>query len=158
RYARALVDVVTSSSAGGDPRRITAQLREFDRLLQGNDELKILFTTPAVPVAKKRGVLAQNVPALQMEPTAHNFIGVILQNERIPLLSEMIDAFEQLLNERLGIVLAQITSARPLGDAEKKELDGALRKRTGKQVQLSFSLDPTLIGGVMARVGSTIYD
>jgi F-type H+-transporting ATPase subunit delta len=76
----------------------------------------------------------------------------------MPLLGDMISSFEQLLNERLGIVDARITSAKPLADADKEQLDRALRARTGKQVRMSFSLDPNLIGGVLAQVGSTIYD
>jgi F-type H+-transporting ATPase subunit delta len=62
------------------------------------------------------------------------------------------------LNERLGIVVAQISSAHALGDAEKQELEKALRVRTGKQVRMRFSIDSGLIGGVTAQVGSTIYD
>ena len=161
RYARALVDVVAGRSAasgGRDPRAITAQLREFEQLLEQNAELKVLFATPAVPVAKKRAVLASLAPIAGMEPVTQNFLTVLLQHDRIPLLGEMVEAFELLLNERLGVVVAQVTSARALDESERQELAGALRKRTGKQVQMNFALDPSLIGGVLAQVGSTIYD
>jgi F-type H+-transporting ATPase subunit delta len=160
RYARALVDAVMGAAGGSpsDPHRMATQLKEFDQLLQQSDELQILFATPAVPLLKKRAVLAAIVPKMDLEPLAHNFLGVLLQNERMPLLGDMIEAFEQLLNERLGVVVAQIVSARPLENAEKQELDRALRARTGKHVQMNFSLDRSLIGGVLAQVGSTIYD
>jgi F-type H+-transporting ATPase subunit delta len=160
RYARALVDAVMAPAGGSpsDPRRIPSQLKEFAQLLEQSDELQTLFATPAVPLPKKRAVLAAIVAKMDMGPLAHNFLGVLLQNERMLLLGDMIEAFEQLLNERLGVVVAQIISASPLEDAEKQELDRALRARTGKQVQMSFSLDRSLIGGVLAQVGSTIYD
>src|SRR5262249_53422777 len=128
------------------------------QLLQQNADLRILFATPAVPLPKKRAVLAEIAPMIPLDSLTHNFLGVLLHNERMPLLNDMTEAFDQLVNERLGIVIAEISSARPLGDAEKQELDRALRARTGKQVQMSFSLDPSLIAGVQARVGSTIYD
>lgn len=157
RYARALVDVVTSPGAG-DPRILTAQLREFEELLQQNAELKILFTTPAIPLKKKLAVLSEIARKMDLRAVAQNFLSVVLEHERFSVLGEIVEAFELLLNERLGIVVAQVSSARALGDAEKQELEKALRERTGKQVQLSFSLDSELIGGVIAQVGNTIYD
>lgn len=161
RYARALVDVATAPRAEmtpRDPRVIATQLAEFGELLQQSLELRILFSTPAIPAAKKKAVLAEMTPLLGLEPLTHNFLSVILQHDRIPLLGEIVEAYESLLNERLGVVVAEITSARQLGDAEKQDLANALRARTGKQVQMNFSLDPNLIAGVVAQIGSTIYD
>jgi len=161
RYARALVDVLIPPGASGpvhDPQDITAQLKEFEQVLEQSAELKILFGTPAIAAAKKRAVLAGIAPMIPLGATAHNFLAVVLQNERIALLGDIVEAFNQLVNERMGLVVAEISSAHPLGDAEKQQLDQALRARTGKQVQMSFTLDPTLIGGVLAQVGSTIYD
>ena len=159
RYARALVDAVMDPKGPTpDPHRIAAQLKDFAQLLRQSAELRVLFATPAVPLPKKRSVLAEIAPLIPLDSLTHNFLGVLLQNERMPLLGDMVEAFEQLVNERLGVVVAEISSARALGDAEKQELDRALRTRTGKQVQMSFSLDPSLIAGVLARVGSTIYD
>jgi F-type H+-transporting ATPase subunit delta len=160
RYARALVDVVTSPGGPvmGDSRLLTSQLREFAQLTEQNAELKILFTTPAIPINKKLAVLSEIAPKMGLDALAQNFLGVVLQHERFPLLGEMVEAFELLLNERLGIVVAQVSSARVLGEVEKQDLERALRQCTGKQVQMHFSLDPRLIGGVTAQVGSTIYD
>jgi F-type H+-transporting ATPase subunit delta len=160
RYARALVDVVlpTEGPAPGDPRALTAQLREFAQLMEQNAELQILFSTPAIPMKKKLAVLLELAPKLGLQPVAQNFLSVVLQHERISVLDEIVDAFELLLNERLGIVVAQVTSARSLGEEERKELEKALQERTGKQVRMSFAVDPGLIGGVSAQVGSTIYD
>ena len=161
RYARALVDVVTAPGAVAaprDPRVVASQLAEFEQLLQQNAELRILFTTPAIQVVKKNAVLGGIAPMLGLEPLTHRFLSVVLEHQRIPLLGEITEAYEFLLNERLGVVVAQVTSARPLGETEKQDLARALRTRTGKQVQMTFSLDPGLIGGVVAQVGSTIYD
>jgi F-type H+-transporting ATPase subunit delta len=142
----------------GDLPVLTSQLQEFSQLMQQNAELRILFSTPAIPMKKKLAVLSGIAPKMEIQKVAQSFLSVVLEHERFPVLGEIVDAFELLLNERLGIVVAQISSAHALGDEEKRELEKALRVRTGKQVQMRFSLDPGLIGGVTAQVGSTIYD
>ena len=160
RYARALVDVVSGPGgfAAGDPRILVAQLKEFEQLLGQNAELNIFFATPAIPGTKKMAVLSEIAPKMGVHPLAQNFLAVVLEHDRFVLLGEIVEAFELLLNERMGIVVAEVSSARALGEAEKQALETALRQRTGKQVQMSYSLDPALIGGVTAQVGSTIYD
>ena len=160
RYARALVDVVTSPEgpASGDPQVLIAQLRDFSVLMTQNAELEILFNTPAIPMKKKAAVLSEIGQHVGQHVVTRNFLRVVLEHERISSLEEIVEAFELLLNERLGIVVAQVSSARVLGESEKQELEKALIGRTGKRVQMNFSLDPGLIGGVTAQVGSTIYD
>ena len=161
RYARALADTVGTPGAGGaakDPQAIASQLAEFQALLSGSGELRILFSTPAVIADKKKAVLAELAKAMGLEPVTRNFLSVVIDHDRMGLLGEITEAFEALLNERLGIAVAEVTAARPLEEAEKQELTRALAAKTGKQIRLNFSLDAGLIGGVVARVGSTIYD
>ena len=161
RYARALVDALLGQRPGLPPTAAEAipnQLEAFHSLLEENAELRILFSTPAISAAKKRTVLDALASRLGWEPLTRNFLTVVIQHDRMNLLGEIAAAFRTLLEERLGITVAAITTARPLDEAEKQELESALRVRTGRQVRLSFSLDSGLIGGVTARVGSTIYD
>ena len=143
RYARALVDALTGQRTEVPPaalETIPAQLDAFETLLRENAELRILFSTPAISTAKKLAVLAELTPRLELEPLTRNFLSVVIRHER------------------RGVAVAEIATARPLDEAEKQELAGALAVRTGRQVRMNFSLDPALIGGVTARVGSTIYD
>jgi F-type H+-transporting ATPase subunit delta len=161
RYARALVDAVTGQKAGVSPAALAAipvQLDAFETLLHENAELRILFSTPAISTAKKRAVLAELASRLELEQLTKNFLNVVIQHDRMSLLGEIAASFRTLLDERTGVAVAEITTARPLEEAEKQELAGALAARTGRQVRLKFSLDADLIGGVTARVGSTIYD
>ncbi len=161
RYARALVDTVVipgPTEGARDPRAIAAQLSEFTALLKEHGDLRILFSTPALTAAKKKAVLAELAPRLAIEPLTRNFLNVVIDHDRMPLVGEIVEAFQSLLDERLGVAVAEIATARPLGETEKQELAGALRARTGKQVRMNFSLDPGLIGGIVARIGSTIYD
>ena len=161
RYARALVDALTGQRTEVPPaalETIPAQLDAFEVLLRENAELRILFSTPAISTAKKLAVLAELAPRLELEPLTRNFLSVVIRHDRINLLGEIAAAFRTLLDERMGVAVAEIATARPLDEAEKQELAGALAVRTGRQVRMNFSLDPALIGGVTARVGSTIYD
>ena len=161
RYARALVDAVTGQRVGVSPAAlaaIPAQLDGFETLLRENAELRTLFSTPAISTAKKRAVLTELSTRLELEPLAKNFLNVLIQHDRMSLLGEIAAAFRTLLDERTGVAVAEVTTARPLEEAEKQELAGALAARTGRQVRMKFSLDPGLIGGITARVGSTIYD
>lgn len=161
RYARALVDTIAGPGATvavRDPETVTAQLEAFHSLLQENAELRVLFSTPAIAAAKKRAVLGELAARLELEPLTRNFLNVIVHHDRMNLLGEIAASFRMLLDERLGVTVAEVTAARTLEEGEKEELARALSARTGKQVRMTFSLDPTLIGGLMARIGSTIYD
>ena len=161
RYAHALVDIVTrpaATEAGKDPKAVAAQLAEFRALLAENSELRILFSTPAVTAAKKKAVLGELALLLELDAAVRNFLKVLIDNDRMILLGEITEAFDSLLDERLGVVLAEITTARALDETEQKQLADALHAKTGKQVRMNFSLDRELIGGIAARIGSTIYD
>jgi len=161
RYARALVDALTGQRVAASAaalEQIPAQLDEFEALLRENHELRILFSSPAVSTVKKRSVLAELGSRLKLEQLTRNFLNVVIQHDRMNLIGEITAAFRTLLDERTGMAVAEVTTARPLDDAAKQELAEALSARTGRQVRMKFALDPALIGGVTARVGSTIYD
>ena len=161
RYARALVDALLGERAGvqaSAAESIALELEAFQTLREENPELRILFSTPAISTSKKRAVLAELAPRLGLTPLTRNFLNVVTQHDRMNLLAEIAPAFRTLLDERLGVAVAEITTARPLDEAEKQDLTGALRARTGREVRIQYSLDPAVIGGAVARVGSTIYD
>jgi F-type H+-transporting ATPase subunit delta len=165
RYARALVDVVTAPGVSGaqptlqiDPQKVVEELKTFEKLLSDNPELRIVSATPAIPPERKRAVIDQIAPLAGLSNISRNFIKVVLDHERMGDLTEIIEGFQTLLNERLGIAVAEVTSARPLEEGEKILLASALKVRTGRQVQVSYSQDPSLIAGVVARIGSTVYD
>ena len=161
RYARALVDTLFGQRAGvpaSAAESVAAELEAFQSLLGENPELRILFATPAISKSKKQAVLAELTPRLGLTPLARNFLNVVLQHDRMNLLSEIAAAFRTLLDERMGVAVAEISTARPLDEAEKQALAGALRARTGREVRMQYSLDPAVIGGAVARVGGTIYD
>jgi F-type H+-transporting ATPase subunit delta len=87
-----------------------------------------------------------------------NFVYLIVDHRRTEMLPEILQAFREELNARLGIVEAEVTSARELSAGEKKELTSVLERRTGKKVEARFQMDEALLGGAIVRLGSTIYD
>lgn len=155
RYAGALADVVLN---GGDKKTIQTELETFGRMIKDNQQLAEVFQNPAIGQHSKEKVLESLIGKTNPSKTTANFLRVLLRNNRLTELSEINERFETVLAERSGIVAAQITSARPLGDAEKAELQANLAKMTGKQITLNFKEDANLIGGVVTRIGSTVYD
>ena len=103
-------------------------------------------------------VLNRLIEMARPRPTTANFLKVLLQNQRLTELGEINRKFAQVLDERAGVVAATVTTARPIASAGHEQLRGTLAALTGKQVRIDFVTDPELIGGVVTRIGSTVYD
>lgn len=155
RYATALADVVTKS---GDTAAVKSELKTWDELISSNAELHSAFSSPAVPQAKKSGVLEGLIGRTKPTKTTANFLRVLLQNNRLTDLAAINERFDSVIEEREGVVQAYVASAHELSEDQKAELKTNVEKLTGKKVTLNFSIDPELIGGVVTRVGSTVYD
>ena len=95
---------------------------------------------------------------IKPSPTTANFLKVLLQNGRLTDLTAINDRFAAVLDERSGLVAAEITSARELPTGEKAEFETSLAALTGKTVNVNYAVDPNIIGGVVTRIGSTVYD
>ena len=154
RYAKALLDVLylTKAEAGYQ------QLQSFSALLKEQPPARRLLENPALSTDRRRRFLREISDASGFDRRIANFIDILIDRNRLGLLDEIIDAYQKLLDERLGVVRAQVTSARPLGRLQQRELAAKLEQATGKQVRMEVAVDPSLIGGVIAKVGSTIYD
>ena len=158
RYARALVDVVFTPGNNLDPVAASSQLRTVQELISGSPELHIALSTPAVSTARKRAVMEKIAGRLGLAPLIRNFLFVLINHRRVPQLMEIREAFDELTDERMGFVLADVASARPLSERQNAEVGEVLSRLSGKQVKLRASVDPDLLGGVVARIGSTVYD
>ena len=158
RYANALVDVVVSSSSQIDPALAVSQLRSFEAAVKSAPELNIVLASPAVSAARKRQVIRRVGEALGLERIILNFLLVLSDHRRAHALSEMIQAFNVLVDERLGFLHAEVVSATELTEEQRGRLSAELTKLAASQVRMRFTVDPDLIGGVTARVGSKVYD
>ena len=155
RYAVALADVVLSR---GEAREVREELAAWDELLRSNAQLLEVLRHPTIPYERKRGVLEDLITRTRPRPTTANFLKVLLQNHRLAELSEVNAQFAQELDRRSNVVTAQVTTARPLTSDAQEALRARLGELTGSTVRLQFEVDEDLIGGVVTRIGSTLYD
>ena len=155
RYATALADVVLQR---GEAREIQDELNAWEEILQTNANLREVFANPTIALDKKRAVLNKLIGMTQPRPTTVNFLKVLLQNQRLTELGEINRRFAQVLDERAGVVAATVTTAGPVSDDAQQRLRAKLLDLTGKKVRIDFAVDPELIGGLVARIGSTVYD
>jgi F-type H+-transporting ATPase subunit delta len=158
RYANALVDVVVSPNSGVDPALAVSQLRSFEDALRTAPELGTVLASPAVSAARKRQVIRRVADALGLERVIRNFLLVLSDHHRAAALADMIRAFEILMDERLGFLHAEVASASELTQQQRDQLAVELGRLAASQVRMKFVVDPDLIGGVTARVGSKVYD
>jgi F-type H+-transporting ATPase subunit delta len=157
RYAKALADV-TTAAAGLRPEEALSQLRAFEAALAASQELQNALSTPAVPASRKRAVVARIADILKLSLIARNFLFVLIDHRRIALLGEILHSFELIVDERLGFARAEVSSPRELTESQRGAISGQLERLTGKRIRMRFAVDPALIGGVVARIGSTVYD
>jgi F-type H+-transporting ATPase subunit delta len=155
-YARAFADVVLSSHLDAD--RSIAELRTIASLLDQSSDLRRVWENPAVPAEQKRRVLDVIAERDGISKQVRNLAAVLIDHRRVHFLEPIIAQLEKELDARLGFAEADITSARPLGDAEKREFEAQVGKLTGKKVRARYGQDESLLGGAVVRVGSTIYD
>jgi F-type H+-transporting ATPase subunit delta len=158
RYARALAEIVTAPESPLKPDDAVAQLAAIDAVLQESLELRTALETPAIQNSRKRAVMTKVMEKTGAATLIRNFIYVVIDHRRIRAFHEIREAFELQLDERLGFVRAEVTSAAPLNQPLSAGLEAELSKLTGKRMRLKFDVDPSLLGGVVARIGSTVYD
>ena len=155
-YARAFADVVLDTHLDAD--RSIAELRVIASLLAESVELRRVWENPAIPAEQKRRVLDIIAERDGIPKQVRNLVAVLIDHRRIHFLQPIIAQVEKELDARLGFAEAQITSARELGDAEKREFEAQVGKLTGKRVRARYGRDASLLGGAVVRLGSTIYD
>jgi len=158
RYARALVDIVMAAGSPLKPDDAVAQLAAIEAVIQESPELRTALLTPAIQTSRKRAVMAKLLEKTGASPLMRNFVYVVIDHRRIGVVGEIREAFELQLDERLGFVRAEVSSAAPIDHRSSASLESELSKLTGKRMRLRFDIDPELLGGVVARIGSTVYD
>lgn len=155
RYASALADVALEQKTA---EKVKAELGSFVDLVGDSADLRNFLASPAVQREPKQAVVEKLVTRLGASKTLRNFLFVLVENRRTQVLPEIQQAYERELNTRLGIAEAHVVSARELSAAERAELEKSLGKITGKRIKAMYGEDPSLIGGAVVWIGSTVYD
>ena len=156
RYARALLDVVVKEK--GDLQQIEAQLSDFVQLFKQHPTLERAMLNPAVPVPRKRAVIAELTRAAKVTPVLAKLMALLADRDRLVLLPDLLAAYRERLLDHLQVVRAEVTTAVALPADRAKAVEQSLTRMTGRTVTLQTRVDAAIIGGVIARIGSTVYD
>jgi F-type H+-transporting ATPase subunit delta len=156
RYARALVEAILAQKI--DPDIARQQLRSIVEAVHESVELRRVWESPAISAEQKRAVLDAIARQMNALKPIRNFVAVLIDHRRIAMLDDITRQFEIELDAQLGFAQAEISSARQLSAEERSVLESQIERLTGKKVRARYASNPELLGGVMVRVGSTIYD
>ncbi len=157
-YAQALADAVFQGNSGLTPSEAVKQLSEAVSLFSSSEDLHRVLLSPAVPRSKKAGLVGRLLDQDGLNRLIRNFLMVIVEHRRIGELDRIKESFEAAVDEHQGLVRAEITSAQELNEAQRQEIVTALSAAAGKQIRPVYKIDPTILGGVVARFGSKEFD
>ncbi len=155
RYATALADVVLERKEAAEVQR---ELAAWEQILESSLQLREVFRNPTIALDQKRAILNDLIQRTRPRRTTINFLKVLLQNQRLIELSEINRKFADILDERAGMIAATVTTARPVAESLRKNLYTKLSTLTSKKVRIDFATDQDLIGGLVTRIGSTVYE
>ena len=155
QYATALADIAMAQGAAD---AVTQQLAGFGALYAESGELRNFLSSPAVTREAKHRVIEKLLSRVGGSKIVRNFLFVVIDHQRTHLLPEIIAAVQEEVKKRKGITEAQVSSAVELSKAQKAEMEFTLERLTGKRVEAKFSLEPSLLGGAVVRLGDTVYD
>jgi len=155
RYARALLDVALAEA---DPRVVEQQLAAVVDLFRGHADLWKVMTNPAVPVTRKQGIVSEMLPKLELNPVLNKLLTMMTGRDRIALLPDLLEAYRIRLMDHQKVVRAQVTSAVALPQDRVQKLEASLGALTGRRVLMTTVTDPGMMGGIVTRIGSTVYD
>ena len=157
RYARALFDVVLKE--GGDVEKVQADFQQFVDLFAQHPVLATTLANPAIPAAKKHAVAKALIErAGTISPVVAKMILLLAERDRMALLPEIARSYRERVMDHQKIIRGQVTTAIALPPEKLRALEQGLQAATGRKVVLDTKVDPSIIGGVITRLGSTVYD
>ena len=154
RYARALIEAMSPDQAdtGLD------QIQRLNDLIATEEDVRELLLNPVVPQDRRKHFIEQLAEAMGLDPRVRRLFVLIVERRRLPVLADVVVAYQQMLDQRNGIVRANVLAAAPISEAEQREIAARLEETTGKRVVMEIDEDPELIAGLVVRIGSTVYD
>jgi len=144
--------------ASGRAETLRQEVRAFAEIAAGSADLRNFLESPAISREGKHHLLAGLVGRMGASQELRNFLFLLVDHRRTGLVAEIAKEFESTLLERLGAAEASISSARELSAHHKQKLAGTLETMTGKKIEARYAVDPSLVGGLVVRIGSTVYD
>ena len=156
RYARALFDVAVKEQANLE--QLETDLTQFVELFRANPALEKVLLNPAVPTLRKRAAVEQITALARVSPIVAKLLALLADRDRLVLVTDLLVAYRDRVMEHRRVVRAEVTTAEPIDATRVDAIQRALASLTGRTVTMAARVDPAIIGGVVARVGSTVYD
>ena len=156
RYARALLDVAVKEHV--ELPLIEQQLGDFAGLVTEHPALEKVLLNPAVPAPRKRAAVAELTERAGMSPILAKLLVLLGERDRLVLIPELLAAYRERLLDHQKVVRAEVTTSAPIGADRAQAIERGLAQVTGRTVTLAMRVDPSIIGGVVARIGSTVFD
>ena len=156
RYARAIFDVAITERL--DLESIGRDLSSFAELVAGHEPLQRAVMNPAIPASRKRAVVEQLLQHGPVSQVVSRALLLLADRDRLVLLPDLVDAYRTRLMDHQQVVRAEVTTAVPLPPDRVTALQEGLAQATGRRVLLDARVDPSIVGGAVARIGSTVYD
>src|SRR5262245_26844762 len=155
RYAKALFDVAVAEST---PEQVEQELMAFSDLVRTHADLRQALESPALPASRKAAIVAQLLDRQQPSGPVRKLVLLLAERDRLELLADLVAVFHERVMEHLKVVQAEVTTAAPLPPDQAAQLQQRLGSMIGRTVTLTTRVDPALIGGMVTRIGSTVYD
>jgi F-type H+-transporting ATPase subunit delta len=155
RYAKALFDVALAESA---PEQVEKELVAFADLVRAHADLRQVLESPAIPAARKQGIAAQLLDRQRPSGPVRKLLLLLAERDRFDLLTDLVAVYHERVMEHLKVVPAEVTTAAPLSADQAAQLQQRLGTTIGRTVTLTTKVDPAVIGGMVTRIGSTVYD
>ena len=156
RYARALLDVAVKEQA--DLELVEHELSQFADLFTQYPLLEKVLLNPAVPVPRKRAAVSDLLAQATFTPIVSKLLALLADRDRLVLVPDLLAAYRDRLLDHRHVVRAEVTTAAPLDAPRAQAIQKGLATLTGRTVMLATKIDPSIIGGLVARIGSTVYD
>jgi F-type H+-transporting ATPase subunit delta len=155
RYAKAMFDI---GSQQGDLTKLGQDIRSLAKAMNESKELQSVLTNPALRRADRRRVVDGLLQSIGVQTASRNMVYILLEGERLANVPGISRALDEMIEAKAGRVTAEVTSAKPLDPSQLSQINAALEKLSGKKVSVTTRQDPELLGGVVAKVGDTVYD
>ncbi len=155
RYAKALLEVIRQE---GDPQAVERDLAAFVSLVTGHERLARVFANPSIPVQRKVALAEALADRAGLAGIVRKLVVLLAGRDRLVLLPDLLEEYRSRLLDAMNVVRAEVASAVPLPAGAAEAIGRAIGQRTGREVAMTARVDPALIGGIVTRVGSVVYD
>ena len=158
RYARALLDVASKEAPAGGIEKAAEELDAFTAMIRQHPTLDRVLMNPAVPAPRKRAAVAELTKLAGVSPIVSKLLVLLAERDRLGLLNDLASIYRDMLMNRQNVVRAEVVTSTPLGEEKTHAIEKGLAAATGKKVSMVTRVDKDIVGGVVARVGGTVYD